>query len=349
MKNKLRLGKPLFAILSLRANKASEAISERRDCFISTPCFFTMTAKKFITMSILIATVFSGLNNISLAQEFPLTVIDSSGKEVTIPKEPKTIVSLAPSNTEILFALGLGNKVIGVTTYCNYPPEAQDRIKIGGWTTVNIEKVVELKPDLVLGTSQLQKAGAFVEELKRLGLTVIALNADNIEDVLENIKLVGKVTGQRKTAEELTRKLEQRIKAVTDKTKDLPDSQRPRVFHEAEYDPLKTTGPRTFMHDLIHLAGGVNIASDALTKYPVYNLEILIERNPEVIILSLGMGSIDASVEGVKSRQTWQIIDAVKNNRVYGINADIIARAGPRIADALEEIARYIHPELFEK
>jgi len=299
----------------------------------------------FITISVLMWSIFSGLSGISLAQEFPLTIVDGLGREVTINKQPETIVSLAPSNTEILFALELGDKVTAVSKYCNYPLEAQDKIKIGGFSTVNIEKVVELKPDLVLGTCYVQEA--IVEELERLGLTVIALDARNIEDVLEGIRLVGKATGQLKIAIELVVNLEQRIKAVTDKTKDLPDNQRPRVFHEVQYDPLMTAGPGTFIHHLIHLTGGVNIASDSTTKYPVYNLEILIERNPEVIILSLGHGSIAASVEGVKERERWQIIDAVKNNRVYGINADIVARAGPRIVDALEEIAGYIHPVLF--
>jgi len=300
-----------------------------------------------IAISIFMWIVPGKLSGISLAQEFPLTITDFLGRDVIISRQPQTIVSLAPSNTEILFALGLGDRVIAVSDYCNYPLEAQDKTKIGGFSTVNIEKVVDLEPDLVLATCGVQEA--IVEELERLGLTVIALDAKSIEDILENIRLVGKATAQLEIAEKLISKLEQRIKAVTDKTRDLPDSQRPGVFYEVEYDPLMTAGPGTFIHHLIHLAGGVNIASDAVTKYPVYNLEILIERNPEVIIISPGHGSIAASVEGVKSRERWQIIDAVKNNRVYGINADIIARTGPRIVDALEEIARYIHPELFKK
>ncbi len=300
-----------------------------------------------VTVSILMWTTFGKLGGISLAQGFPLTVTDSSGRDVLISRQPETIVSLAPSNTEILFALGLGDRVIAVSEYCNYPPEARDRTRIGGFSTVNIEKVVDLKPDLVLATCGVQEA--VVEELKRLGLTVIALDAKNIEDVIKDIRLVGKATGQLEIAEELAGKLEQRIKAVTDKTRDLPDNQKPKVFYESWNDPLITAGPGTLIHYLIHLAGGVNIASDSKTEYPVYNLELLIERNPEVIIISLGHGSSTTSVEGVKTRERWQIIDAVKNNRVYGINADIISRPGPRIADALEEIAGYLHPELFKK
>jgi iron complex transport system substrate-binding protein len=236
---------------------------------------------------------------------------------------------------------------MAVSEYCNYPLEAQNKMTIGGFSTANIEKVVSLKPDLVLATGGVQEA--VVEELGRLGLTVIALNAKSIENVLENIRLVGKAAGQLEVARELTTKLEQRTKAVTDKAKDLPDSQRPRVFYEIQYEPLMTAGPGTFIDNLIHLAGGVNIASDAAAKYPVYNLETLIERNPEVIIISVGHGSIAASVEAVKSRKRWQILDAVKNNRVYGINADLVSRPGPRIVDGIEEMARFMHPDLFRE
>jgi len=313
-----------------------EAIKNKRSRLLS-----------LILMGILMLSGLGGLSEVLAANEFPLAVTDDLGRNVTISSEPQSIISLTPSNTEILFALELGDRVMAVSEYCNYPLEAQNKIKIGGFSTINIEKVVSLKPDLVLATGGVQEA--VVEELERLGLTVIALNAKSIEEVFENIRLVGKAAGQLEAARELTTKLEQRTKAVTDKAKDLPDSQRPRVFYEIQYEPLMTAGPGTFIDDLIHLAGGVNIASDAAAKYPVYNLETLIERNPEVIIISFWHGSIAASVEGVKSRKRWQIIDAVKNNRVYGINADLVSRPGPRIVDGIEEMARFIHPDLFRE
>jgi len=313
-----------------------EAIKNKRSRLLS-----------LILMGILMLSGLGGLSEVLAANEFPLAVTDDLGRNVTISSEPQSIISLTPSNTEILFALELEDRVMAVSEYCNYPLEAQNKIKIGGFSTINIEKVVSLKPDLVLATGGVQEA--VVEELERLGLTVIALNAKSIEEVFENIRLVGKAAGQLEAARELTTKLEQRTKAVTDKAKDLPDSQRPRVFYEIQYEPLMTAGPGTFIDDLIHLVGGVNIASDAAAKYPVYNLETLIERNPEVIIISFWHGSIAASVEGVKSRKRWQIIDAVKNNRVYGINADLVSRPGPRIVDGIEEMARFIHPDLFRE
>ena len=303
--------------------------------------------RTFVAIGALVGTLFGGLSSILLADEFPLAIVDGVGREVSISEQPETIVSLAPSNTEILFALGLVDKLVAVSQYCNYPPEVQNKPKVGGFSTINIEKVVSLEPDLVLATGGVQKK--VVRDLERLGLTVISLDAKRIGDVLENILLVGKVTGRVESAKRLRSNLEERIRTVANKTGDLPDTQRPRVFYEVQYDPLMTAGPGTFIDDLIHLAGGANIASDSAIKYPVYNLEILIERNPEVIIVSFSHGSIMASVEGVKNRKRWQITDAVKNNRVYGIHADLVSRPGPRIVDGLEEIAKYIHPELFKK
>lgn len=301
----------------------------------------------FLAIGALAGILLGGTSSASVANEFPLVVTDGSGKEVRISKRPGSIISLAPSNTEILFALDLEDTLVAVSEYCNYPPEVQDKPKIGGFSTINIEKVVSFEPDLVLATGGVQKT--IVEDLERLGLTVIGLNARNIEDVVENILLVGKATGRVESARRLRDNLEERIGTVTSKTQALLNAQRPRVFYEVQYEPLMTAGPGAFAHDLIHLAGGMNIASDSLAKYPVFSLEILIERNPEVIIVSWSHGTIASSVEGVRSRKRWQIMDAVKNNRVYGIHADLVSRPGPRIVDGLEEIAKCIHPELFKK
>lgn len=274
-----------------------------------------------------------------------LTVVDGLGRTVNIPQQPERIVSLAPSNTEILYALELGDKVVGVTEYCDYPPEAKEKEKIGSYVRINIEKVVALEPDLVLGVG---KDEPIVKELENLGLTVVILEAQTIDDVLENIKLVGRITGQVEIAQELMANMEQRIKATTKKTENLTDAQRPRVYYEISPDPLMAAGPGTWHHNLIELAGGVNIAADAKTKYPVYSLELLLERNPEVIIMSTRMGTQEfQTVEQLKAREGWQTIDAVRNDRVYMIERDIIARSGPRLVDALEQMAKFIHPELF--
>lgn len=278
--------------------------------------------------------------------ESPLIITDDLGRDVTIPKELNRIVSLSPSNTEILFALGLGDKVVGVTRYCNYPPEAQERAEIGGFTTVNIEKVVALRPDLVLADSSLQKA--VVEELEKFGLSVVALGSDDVDDILEDIELIGKITGREEIAQELTANMRKRIKAITDNTKGLNETQLTKALFILGLDPLRVAGPGSLAHILIQLAGGCNIAADAEAKYVVYSSELLIERDPDVIIFNKNMGTIEITVNDLKGQPGWDAISAVKNGRVYGIDGDIISRKGPRIVDGLEDIAGCIHPELFE-
>ncbi len=274
-------------------------------------------------------------------EEYPLTIVDSLGRNVTIFKQPERVVSLAPSNTEILFALDLGDKVVGVTEYCNYPLVAQEKEKVGGFSTVSIERVVALEPDLILAAGIHE---SIVGDLEGLGLTVVVLDSKNVDDILENIILVGKITGQVGVAEELTASMEHRINAITDKTK---DAQKRKVFYVTWHDPLKTAGPGTITHELIQLAGGSNIADDAKTKYPVYSLEMLIERNPDIIIVSSGHGAGGPTVENIGTLLQDRGISAVRNRRIYEIDADLVVRDGPRVVDGLEEMAKCIHPELF--
>ncbi|MCS4540872.1 MAG: cobalamin-binding protein [Euryarchaeota archaeon] len=278
--------------------------------------------------------------------EFPLLVKDDLGRSVKISKQPERVISLAPSNTEILFALELGDKIIAVTKFCDYPLNATKKEKIGGFSDINMEKVVALKPDLVLATGGVQEQ--IVKELERLNITVIALDAKNITEILANIELVGKVTGQEKSAQELTTNMKQRIKKITGKTKDLTKAQKLKIYYEVWHDPLMTAGPETFIHNIIELAGGVNIFADAKIKYPRIDPETILARNPEIIITSLGaMGG--ATAEQIKTRPGWNKIDAVKNNRVYEIDENILRRPGPRIIDGLEAMAKIIHPELFSR
>lgn len=290
-----------------------------------------------ILIVLLLSTALSGCIELPPREEHPLTITDYLGREVAIPKELNRIVSLAPSHTETLFALGLGDKVIGVTEYCNYPLEAQEKDKIGGFATVSIEKVVNLTPDLILATGIHEP---IIGDLERLNLTVVVLDPKNVDDVLGNIRLVGKITGQVETAGELTTNMEHRIKVITDKT---GDAQRLKVFYVTWHDPLISAAPGTLAHDLIQLAGGVNIAEDAKTKYPVYSLEILIERNPDVIMVSTKHGAEGPTVESIRVLLQHTNISAVRNDRIYGIDTDLVARAGPRIVDGLEEMARFIH------
>ncbi|MFC1786653.1 ABC transporter substrate-binding protein [Halobacteriota archaeon] len=280
------------------------------------------------------------------AEERSLIITDDLGRDVPIPNELNRIISLSPSNTEILFALGLEDKVVGVTRYCNYPPEAQEREEIGGFVSVNIEKVVSLKPDLVFADSSLQRA--IVEELEKLGLSVVALGSEDVYEILEDIELIGKITGREQIGQELTANMRNRIKAITDNTKGLNEDQLSKTLFIHGLDPLRVSGPGSLAHILIELAGGHNIAADAEAKSVAYSLELLIEHDPDVIIFNKQMGTIEITVNDLKGQPGWGVISAVKNDRVYGIDPDIISRRGPRIVEGLEEVAGCIHPELFE-
>lgn len=190
----------------------------------------------------------------------PMEVTDQLGRVVKLDKIPERIISLSPSNTEILFALGLADKVVAVTDYCNFPPEAQAKPKIGGFTTTNIEQVVVLSPDLVLAT-EIHEA-RIIPSLEGKGLTIFALDPKTLEEVLESITLVGEVTGKGEEASQLVAEMRSRIKVVTDKTDNMPEAQRPRVFYITWHDPLMTPGAETRHNELIRMAGGINIARD---------------------------------------------------------------------------------------
>ena len=278
---------------------------------------------------------------------YPIEVTDQLGRVVKLEEAPQRIISLAPSNTEILFALGLADRVVAVTDYCNYPPQAKMKPSIGGFATPNIEKLIALSPDLILATSIHKKRG--IPQLEERGMTVFALNALTLDEVLEAIALVGEVTGKEAEASELVAEMQNRIKVVTDKTDSLPQGQRPKVFHITWHDPLWTAGAGTITDELIQKAGGVNIAWD-ISEYKVINLELVLERNPDVIIAVTGHGEAKGlPFQWVQTEPRLKETSARKSGRVYQINADIADRPGPRIVDALEKFAELIHPELFKE
>lgn len=274
-------------------------------------------------------------------------VTDTLGRNITIPPHPERIVSMSPSNTEMLFALGLEDKIIGVSDYCTYPAEALNKTKIGGFSTPNIEKIASLNPDIVFGSAGVQEDT--IRELGQLNITVVALEAKNLSQVLENIRTAGTATSSLDASEKLVSQMQRRIDNITRKTDNLKDDNRPWVYYEVWSDPLMTAGPGTLADDLIRLAGGRSIAYDAQTKYPIYNLEVLVKRNPAVIIVCGGHGSSTSGVEELMNRSGWQSIDAVRNHRVYSMDCDLSDRGGPRIVSGLETIAEYVHPELFQE
>jgi len=274
------------------------------------------------------------------------TFIDGLGRTVNIEEVPETIISLAPSNTEILYALGLEDKVVGVTEYCDYPEAAQDKPKIGGFSTVDIESVVEIQPDLILAANK--HKDDIIPALERLGLTVFALNPKTLDEVLEAITMVGEITGEEEAASLLVTEMTNRIEAVTGETDNLPEAQRLRVFYVTWHDPLMTVGSGALHNELIQQAGGINIFQDLTGDYPKISLEAVIEANPQVIITGIGMGSgKDLPFEFISTEPRLEDVDARINNRLYAITNDLVSRSGPRTVDALEQLAEMIHPEIF--
>ena len=276
----------------------------------------------------------------------PVQITDQLGRVVALDKVPQRIISLAPSNTEILFALGLADRVVAVTDFCNYPTEAEAKPGIGGFSTPNIEEIVALAPDLLLATSIHEKK--VIPQLEDKGLIVLALNPKTLDEVLEAIVLVGKTAGAEAEASALAAEMRQRIRAVTDKTAGLSMEQRPKTFYVLWHDPLMTAGAGTLQDELIQKAGGINIAGE-LTRYADIGLEVVLAADPEVIIAGAGHGSGESlTFQFAQNESRLKDVAARRDNRVYAIDSDLAGRPGPRIVDALEQFAKFIHPELFK-
>jgi len=272
-----------------------------------------------------------------------VTIRDDSGVELTIKGVPRRIVSLTPSNTEILFALGLGDRVVGVTTYCDYPPEAKNKPKIGD-LQANVEKIVSLKPDLVVAKWTMNKDA--VASLRKLNVPVLCVEPESIEGVYRAIRLIAKATGTSETGEKIVAGMKAQLEQVKKKVATIPPSKRLRVFIEVGDDPLYTAGSLTFIDELLNLAGGVNIAGD-IKGYQMYSMESVVEKNPDVI---LAPDSYYIDVEKIiQKRPGWSSIKAVRDGRIINnLDPNMINRPGPRSAQAVKAIAGALYPELFK-
>ena len=276
----------------------------------------------------------------------PITVIDDFGKTVTLPGIPQRIVSLAPSNTEIVYAVGAGDRVVGVTDYCNYPPETTDVEKVGGYSSVNIEKVVAAQPDLVLAA--LGNTEEVVSYIESLGLTVVSLNPASIQDVVDDVRLVGTATGNAQEAATLAVSMEQRITAV--RTKAAAAAEWPTVAHVVWYDPIWVSGGNTFQDEMFEIAHAKNAFPD-IDGWQIVGLEDFITTDPDIILVNSGSGMGEAGYDLIYTymmeEPRLQGVTAIREGRVYIVESDTIDRGGPRIVDALEQVAAAIHPDIF--
>jgi len=273
----------------------------------------------------------------------PGAITDDLGRTVNIEQIPQRIVSLAPNITEILFALGLGDKVVGVTEHCDYPEEALDKPKVGWYFSTSLEAIIAQDPDIVFSDGH----DPVCEQLEGLGVTMVVLQPEDIAGILKDIELVGQITGKEAEAEELTAEMKSRIADVTLKTASI--SQRPTVFYEVDAAGMALTNPWTagqgsFIDALIALAGGENIVKVS-PAWLQFSLESIVASDPDMIILGDHPWVLPEDV--INRPGAWQELSAVKSEAIYPIDTDIASRFGPRIVDALEEMARIIHPELF--
>ena len=255
------------------------------------------------------------------------------------------IVSLAPSNTEIIFALGLGDNLVGVTEYCDYPPEAEEKAKIGGFSTVDMEKVIEVAPDLVVATSMHEES--VTPELERRGMKVITLVPETLGEVLDGISEVGAATGKEEVAFELVAQMQEKINAIIEKVEPMLGEDKPGVLYITWHDPIWTVGNGTLTHELIEIAGGENVFADGDGNMET-DLETVVWRNPQVVLASIGHGSAeDSPVTWANTEDRLAELDARKDGRVYEIDADLVTRTGPRLVEGLEIVAEYLYPSVF--
>lgn len=277
-----------------------------------------------------------------------ITVTDGLGREVSLAAPAIRIISLAPSNTEALFALGAGDRLVGRDAYSDFPAEALDIASIGDpYASVDTEAIVALAPDLVLAGGI--TSPETVEQLEGLGLTVYSTRINtSLEDIYTDLLDIGTLTGRSTEAEALVADLRARVEAVTAKTGTV--TEKPIVFYELDAtEPSKpwTPGPNTFMSQLIGLAGGVNAGDIAADQYAQLSVEQLVAQDPAIIVL--GSATYGGQTpELVAARAGWETIAAVENGAVYTFDDNLVSRPGPRVVDGLERLAALIHPELFE-
>ncbi len=276
-----------------------------------------------------------------------ITLTDGLGREVTLESPAQRVVSLAPSNTEILFAIGAGDQVVGRDELSDFPESAKAVKSVGGsMGDFSTEEIIALKPDLVLASEL--NAPELVKTLEGLGITVYDLpNPNSFESLNENLSTVGQLTGHNGEAKTLVLSLQTRVATIDKKI--APISARPAVFYELDgTDPLKpwTSGPGTFVDLLISRAGGSNVGASLKDQWAQISSEELVVANPSIILL--GDAVYGTTVESVAARTGWDSITAVKNNAIYPFNPDLATRPGPRLVDALEEMAKLLHPDLFK-
>jgi len=275
----------------------------------------------------------------STVHAVPVTVTDDLGHTVRFGAPPQRIVSLAPALTEILFSLGLDDRIVGVTDFCNYPAAALTKPRVGGLNP-NLEKIISLHPDLIVGVAGIYQNQSLAR-FEQFHLPSFSVDPASVEKIFRTILVLGKITGTEEAAAEEVRRLRKRLSAVQDT---IHADSRPRVLYVVDEEPLISVGKGSYLDDLIREAGGVNITGVLKKAYPVVSMEYVIRQNPEVIVLAMDADQVLTD----RQRQhwsRWSSLAAVRNGRIYKVRRDLLNRPGPRIIDGIEELAALLHPD----
>lgn len=274
----------------------------------------------------------------TLEAAFPAVVMDDAGREVTIEARPERIVSLAPANTEIVAALGALDRLVGVTSYCDYPEEVTELEKVGDFMTPNVEAIAALDPDLVLVTTGVQED--IIEQLEGLGASVVAVDPQTVDALFGSIRTVGAAIGESPAAEDLVASMELQIADIGEKVEGAPVS----CFLEIAQDPLFTVGSGTLLDELIQYAGGENVVTES--GYVPYSVEQLLAANPSVYLATKGSMSNPSDITG---RPGYENLAAVADGKVFLLDDNLVSRPGPRVVEGIRQIAEALHPDAFGK
>ncbi|HWO55559.1 ABC transporter substrate-binding protein [Paenibacillus sp. FSL M7-1455] len=282
----------------------------------------------------------------SLKTTYPLTLQDATGESFTFNEAPKKIVSVSPAETEALFAIGLGNVIVGVSDFDDYPEEAKSKPKMGGIMKPNEEAIIAAQPDIVFtGISMSEEA---VKKMRGLGIKIFKTDPKTVDDVIQNIETYGKITDHQAEAQKVVDQMKAEENKVVEAVKSLSGDKKKKVY--IEFSPGWTVGKGEFMDELINLAGGINVAADT-QGWNEISEEKIIKDNPDVILYAKSVVD-DKTKKGlgdiIKGRSGWDQITAVKNGAVIGLDDNLLSRPGPRVTQGLQEVAKAIYPELFK-
>ena len=261
------------------------------------------------------------------------------------PNQVERIVSMAPNLTEILFALRLGDKIVGLTLHCDYPPAAVRKPKVGTFWQPNIEAVIAAKPDLVIALG-FEQQRSFTERLKRVGYNCLAVNVETVSELFEAIGRIGMATGRQDEANQLASDIQKKLNELAAL---VGSRDKVRVLWVVQREPLRVAGRDTFINEIIELAGGENAMGQTVYKYPPIGAEQVIASGAHVII-EPSMTKEDVSSQQESAIRYWnkfENLPAVMNKRIYVINGDIVSRPGPRLCEGVETVAKCLHPEIF--